>query len=146
MFVLPGRLKNKGVETVTSKLDPSLVLASIYRWNYASTRIDITESSEILQLAVLGLKKRHNVPAHSHNPISRATIGTNECWIVTVGKIKFDLFDTDSSHVYSAKLKRSDLVIFHAGGHSLQVLSRKAQIYEIKNGPYEGALIDKKQI
>ena len=146
MFVLPGRLKNKGVETVTSKLDPSVVLASIYRWNYTTTRIDITESSEILQLAVLGLKKRHKVPAHSHNPISRRTVGTSECWVVTVGKIEFDLFDTDSSHVYSAILRRNDLVIFHAGGHSLRVLSRKAQIYEIKNGPYEGASVDRKQI
>ena len=146
MFLLPGRLKNKGVETVTSKLDQSVVLASIYRWNYTPARIDITKSSEILQLAILGLKKKHSVPAHSHNPISRATVGTSECWVVTIGKIEFDLFDTDSSRVCSARLRRNDLVIFHAGGHSLRVLSRKAQIYEIKNCPYEGASIDKKQI
>lgn len=147
MYTLPlGRLKTKGVKTVTSKLDASIVLASIYKWDYSPSRLDITESSEILQLAVLGLKKKQTVPAHSHNPISRGTVGTSECWVVTVGKIEFDLFDTDSSHVYSAILRRNDLVIFHAGGHSLRVLSRKAQIYEIKNGPYEGASIDKKQI
>lgn len=146
MFLLPGRLKSKGVETVTSKLDSSVVLASIYRWNYTQARINITKSSEILQLAILGLKKKHGAPAHTHNPISRATVGTSECWVVTMGKIEFDLFDTDASRVYSAKLRRNDLVIFHAGGHSLRVLSRKAQIYEIKNGPYEGSSIDKKHI
>lgn len=144
--MLPRSLKNKGVETVTSKLDTSVVLASIYRWEYTSARIDITESKEILQLAILGLKKKQSVSAHSHNPILRATVGTSECWVVTMGRIEFDLFDTDSSHVHTANLRKNDLVIFHAGGHSLRVLSRKAQIYELKNGPYEGASIDKKQI
>ena len=105
--MLPSRLKNKGVETVTSKLDISVVLASIYRWNYAPARLDITDSSEILQLAVLGLEKKHSVPAHSHNPMSRATVGTSECWVVIVGRIEIDLFDTDSSRVYSARLRLS---------------------------------------
>ena len=146
MFVLPSKLKNDGIETVMSRLDSSVLLATVYRWNYIPKRIAVTDSKEILQIAVLGLKDKHFVPAHSHNPISRETVGTSECWIVTIGKIEFDLFDTDSSHVYSTKLRRNDLVILHAGGHSLRVLSRKAQIYEVKNGPYEGASVDKKQI
>jgi hypothetical protein len=144
--MVPRRLKNKGVETVTSKVDSSVVLASIYRCNYSLTRIDITKPKEILQLSVLGLKRNQIVTAHSHNPTLRTTVGTSECWVVRVGKVEFELFDLDSSRLFKARLNKNDLVIFHAGGHSLRVISRKAQVYELKNGPYEGVLVDKKQI
>ena len=95
---------------------------------------------------MLSLKKNHLVPAHTHNPIPRETIGTSECWVVVKGQVTFDLFDTDDVLIHTVKLKKHNIVVFYAGGHSLRVLTKMAQIYELKNGPYEGVLIDKRQI
>ena len=138
--------KSGEVEVVTSQLDKSVDLASFYISGYSLGRTNITKVHQILQLAVIGYGYKNQVNAHFHNPLPRQTLGTSECWIVMRGKIKVNLYDTDNSPVCSRYLQKGDMAIFYAGGHSLEVFSRKAQIYELKNGPYEGDLLDKKQI
>ena len=134
------------VETVRSRVDDSIDLATFYRSQFRMVRTDITKAHQILQFAVIGFRKTDQVGAHLHNPLPRQTTGTSECWIVTRGKIKVGLFDVDNMPVYTTSLSKGDVAIFYSGGHSLEVLSRKAQIYELKNGPYEGNILDKKQI
>ena len=138
--------KSGEVEVVTSQLDKSVDLASFYISGYSLGRTNITKVHQILQLAVIGYGYKNQVNAHFHNPLPRQTLGTSECWIVMRGKIKVNLYDTDNSPVCSRYLQKGDMAIFYSGGHSLEVFSRKAQIYELKNGPYEGDLLDKKQI
>lgn len=137
---------SNAVETVRSRLDDSIELASFYRSQFRMGRTDITKAHQILQFAVIGFSKTDQVGAHLHNPLPRQTTGTSECWIVTRGKIEVGLFDVDNMPVYITSLSKGDVAIFYSGGHSLEVLSRKAQIYELKNGPYEGNILDKKQI
>lgn len=143
----PGRKSKSGeIEIVKSRLADSLDLASFYRSRIRAGRIDITETHQILQLAVIGYSYGDMVGAHLHNPLARQTIGTSECWIVVKGKIKVSLFDTDNICIFTTHLGKGDVAIFYSGGHSLEVVSRRAQIYELKNGPYEGNFLDKKQI
>jgi len=134
------------VNIVTSRLANSVEIASIYRSKYQLGRKNITKAHQILQLAVIGFSYKNHVNAHFHNPLPRKTVGTSECWIVMKGKIKVNFFDTDNSFLHSTDLRKGDMAIFYSGGHSLEVVSKKAQIYELKNGPYEGDLLDKKQI
>jgi hypothetical protein len=134
------------VETVRSRLDDSIELASFYKSQFRVGRTDVTKAYQILQFAVIGYRKKDKVGAHLHNPLARRTTGTSECWIVMQGKIEVGLFDTDDMPVYVTSLSKGDVAIFYLGGHSLKVLSRTAQIYELKNGPYEGDILDKKQI
>ena len=141
----PKNLSN-AVEIVRSRLDDSIELASFYRSQFRMGRTDITKAHQILQFGVIGFRKTDQVGAHLHNPLPRQTTGTSECWIVTHGKIEVGLFDIDNLPVYTTTLSEGDAAIFYSGGHSLEVLSRKAQIYELKNGPYEGSILDKKQI
>lgn len=143
----PNREVSSGkVKIVISQLDNSIELASFYRSRYHLGRTNVTKAHQILQLAVIGYRYKDQVNAHSHNPLPRKTVGTSECWIIMKGKIKINLFDTDNTLVYSTHLYKGDMGIFYSGGHSLEVVSRKAQIYELKNGPYEGDVLDKKQI
>lgn len=131
------------IQIVTSRLNESIELASFYRSKSQKGRTDVTNAHRILQFAVIGYSQRDLVGAHSHNPLLRQTTGTSECWIVMKGEIKVSLFDTDNTQVFTTKLRRGDAAIFHSGGHSLEVVSRKAQIYELKNGPYEGSYLDR---
>lgn len=140
------KLNSGGIETVRSRLDDSIDLASLVRKRFIAGRNDVTEARQILQFAVIGYSRGDLVGAHRHNPLPRQTIGTSECWIVMKGKIKVNLFDTDDICIFTAKLGKGDAAIFFSGGHSLEVVSRRAQIYELKNGPYEGSLRDRKQI
>jgi len=55
-------------------------------------------------------------------------------------------FDTDHLCIFATILSRGDAAIFFSGGHSLEVVSRRAQICELKNGPYEGSFLDSKRI
>ena len=145
MSISPGR-KYVEIETVTSRLTDAIDLASLYRSRFRAERKDITESHQILQFAVIGYSCGDVVSAHLHNPLPRQTIGTSECWIVMKGKIKVSFFDTDNICIFTTNLRKGDAVIFYTGGHSLEVVSRRAQIYELKNGPYEGSLRDRKRI
>ena len=140
------KVPDNKIETVRSRLTDSIEIASFYRHHYKVGRTDLTRGHHILQFAAIGYTKGHQVDAHLHNPLPRQTIGTSECWVVIKGKVKVNLFDTDNKFLFTIILRKGDAAIFYSGGHSLEVISRKVQIYELKNGPYEGDILDKKQI
>ncbi len=147
MFKLPFSAKRiNQLEVTCSRVEPNLILATIYRHQSIHKRFDVTNPTAILQLAHMGFRKNQTVTAHSHNPIKRETVGTSEIWIVTKGQIEFAVYDVDNSILHLATLKKNDVVVFQAGGHALKAVSHNSEIYEIKNGPYGGATIDKQQI
>lgn len=138
--------KDVEIQTVKSRLSDAIDLASFYRNRIMRGRTDITKSHRILQFAVIGYSCGDVVSAHLHNPLPRHTVGTGECWIIMKGRVKVSVFDTDDLCIFATILGRGDAAIFFSGGHSLEVVSRRAQIYELKNGPYEGSFLDRKRI
>ena len=139
------QFRNRDIEVIQifSKIKNSVLIGKIVKPGNFTSRIDLTENEAILQISAINFNKFQEVKSHKHLPLHRDTIGTSEIWLVTKGKFHIKLFDIDNSKIGEFKLGLGDLVVFFDGGHSLTAMSKNARILEVKNGPYEGADLDK---
>jgi hypothetical protein len=62
------------------------------------------------------------------------------------GKLKVQVFDVDGECLYSANMRRGDVVQYISGGHSISSETRNSIIYEVKNGPYFGPESDREYL
>lgn len=139
------QFRNRDVEIIQifSQIGEALLIGKIVKSGNFKSRIDLTDNEALLQVSAINFKKFQEVKKHKHLPLRRETIGTSEIWLVTKGKFKITLFDTDNSKIREFTLGVGDLVVFFDGGHSLTAMSKNARILEFKNGPYKGADLDK---
>lgn len=128
---------------INSSVEKNTLLAVIVKKYKIFNRFDITSIEEILQASVLSVSKNNPVQPHRHNLVRRETFGTQEIWIVKKGRGIASFYDLNDDFLCSRKIIKGDMVLNLRGGHSLQSLSRKMNIIEIKNGPYMGSENDK---
>lgn len=96
----------------------------------------ITEPSSILQVGKIAKRARNRVPLHSHNPVFRETLGTQEFLFLVSGQIKLHLEDPlDPDFSYDVILESGDMVLLANGAHSIDFL-QDSEIIEVKSGPY----------
>jgi hypothetical protein len=126
-----------------SRVETSLLLATLIRTGALNSRINFTDDKEILQVSYLNFTKSQRVLRHKHLPVYRETRGTAEGWLVLRGKFKAEIFDIDDIHLSNLILKKNDMIILSAGGHSLTSMVNNSRIIEFKNGPYLGDKYDK---
>jgi hypothetical protein len=126
-----------------SKRDTNLQIATVIRAGTLNSRVNFTDDKEILQISYLNFKKNQNVLRHKHLAIYRETKGTAEGWLVLRGKFIVDIFDIDDMHLSKLILKKNELIILFAGGHSLTSAVNNSRFIEFKNGPYLGNEYDK---
>ena len=134
------------ITKVFSICDPKVLLAILYSPQDPDTRVDLADSSGILQVAVIPMNEQFKVPPHVHNSLERQTIGTSESGVVLNGSIKLDVFDVDNIQVGSWILRKGSIAITEKGGHGLTSLQSNTLVYEFKNGPYWGPDADKVRI
>ena len=102
-----------------------------------------SKENENIQVAIWNHEKNKELDAHTHNPVSRQTIGTQELIFVVSGILHFDIYDTQGMLVFEGNLFHGDILICLEGGHGYKILEEGTQILEVKNGPYFGTEIDK---
>lgn len=74
--------------------------------------------------------------AHMHKIKKRVTNGRlQECFIITKGKVRVDLFGTDKKLFKKIFLKPGQILITVNGGHGFKIIE-DALIFEVKHGPY----------
>jgi hypothetical protein len=137
---------DRGAFEVFSKISTDTLLALVFKPTGISSRMDLTTSKSILQVAAIPLPRDIRVFPHKHNPIVRETVGTAEAWVVISGKIMIEIYDLDETLVGSWTLDPGSLVATFMGGHGLTSLQSDTLVYEFKNGPYWGSDVDKVQI
>ena len=123
-----------------------MLLASVLSTNTTEPRVDAAGTEEILQASLLRLSKGRTIAPHKHLLQFRNTQGTCETWIVISGSLQAQVFDTDNTVVDIVELSAGDCMVLYRGGHNFTVMSEDAVIYEIKNGPYYGAVFDSEKI
>ena len=125
MFIYSNKKKNK-------------ILGIIHRYKKISNkRKNISPINEYLQISSQKLKKGDYINPHIHLKNKRATLRTQEVWLVLKGKLSVKIFDIDKKNIKNLILNKGDLYVLFCGGHSFKVLSNDAEFYEIKNGPYK---------
>ena len=89
------------------------------------------------QLASMSYKPGKVIPAHTHNPVQREVMHTQETLFIRKGKVRVDFFTEEQVYVTSRVLGAGDVILLIAGGHGFEVLEDLNMI-EVKQGPYAG--------
>ena len=116
-----------------------IVALVIYR-DYEVEGIKFLSPNEFtLQLGHMRRPAGYKVIPHTHNPVERSTIGTQEVLFVKSGVIRVDFYSFEQVFLESRRLVAGDIILLAGAGHGIEVLE-EATIVEVKNGPYlEGA-------
>ena len=111
-------------------------------------RIDMTEEQEFLQCSIMRLIHGKTYKAHKHiiKPQSTFEFQVQEAFIIIEGLVTITIYDLDDSKLCTLVLYTGDLAVLLAGGHSIRAAVPNTMMYEIKTGPYEGQIMDKKFI
>lgn len=116
------------------------IIAVIVRAGYDVEGIKFLTPNEFsLQLGHMRRPAGYQVVPHTHNPVNRHTVGTQEVLFLKRGRIRVDFYTFDQAYVESRELTAGDLILLAGAGHGIDVLE-EATIVEVKNGPFiEGA-------
>lgn len=125
------------IETIQWK---DQIIALIVRAGYDVEGIKFLSPNEFsLQMGHMRRPAGYQVVPHTHNPVVRNTIGTQEVLFLKKGRIRIDFYTMEQEYVESRELVAGDLILLAGAGHGIDVLE-EATIVEVKNGPYiEGA-------
>jgi hypothetical protein len=94
------------------------------------------------QLGFLTHPKGATIPAHRHRRVRRNVVLTQEVLVVRRGRVRANLFDTQSRFLCSRELEAGDIIFLCQGGHGFEVLE-DLEMVEVKQGPYSGRASDK---
>jgi len=95
----------------------------------------ITPNEFSLQLGYMSRPAGYQIVPHTHNPVRRETIGTQEVLFVKEGLIEVDFYSFEQIYLESRRLSAGDLILLAGAGHGITILET-ATIVEVKNGPF----------
>lgn len=110
-----------------------LIAIWVKRLKYGAT--PLTDPSQPLQVLTHKRKAGKYTKAHTHKAKKRVTKKLQECLVVINGKIKIDLYTSQSKFIKSLYVTSGQAVIFMSGGHSVRLIS-DSELIEVKNGPF----------
>lgn len=113
-------------------------LGAIVRSTYHNSGIGFfSEENDGLQLGYMNRPDGHVIVPHTHNKIKREVYYTEEILFIRSGEVRVDFYDDNQQYIESHMVHSGDIVILKGGGHGFKVLER-ADIFEVKQGPYLG--------
>lgn len=122
------KIENEGIE-----------LGAIVRSTYHNSGIGFfSADNDGLQLGYMNRPDDYVIVPHTHNKIKREVFFTEEILFVRSGMIRVDFYDDKQQYVESYIARGGDIIILKAGGHGFKIIER-ADIFEVKQGPYLGA-------
>jgi mannose-6-phosphate isomerase-like protein (cupin superfamily) len=89
------------------------------------------------QLASMSYKPGKVIPAHTHLPVRREVLYTQEALFIRKGKLRVDFYSAKQEYRLSRLLQTGDVILLIAGGHGFEVLE-ELNMVEVKQGPYTG--------
>ena len=106
--------------------------------DYDKSGIQFFTSNELSQqLASMSYKPGKVIPAHTHRPVRREVLYTQEALFIRKGKLRVDFYSAEQEYRLSRILQTGDVILLIAGGHGFEVLE-DLNMVEVKQGPYAG--------
>jgi len=105
----------------------------------------VTEPCEPQQVAVMRHSRGKHIAPHRHHERLRNVTRTTEVLIIRRGSVLINLYTSEGDWVTSHALVTGDLIVLHAGAHSL-FFQEDTELVEVKQGPYAGRESDKVEI
>lgn len=101
---------------------------------------------DVIQLAVHRPEKGQIFTPHYHLTNCRNTTKTQEVLVVLSGKMTVQFHDELGDFLGDYNLIGGQAIVLLDGAHGFKVQSENCRFLEVKNGPYLGAELDRKQI
>jgi|ERR1700685_981501 mannose-6-phosphate isomerase-like protein (cupin superfamily) len=112
--------------------------AILLRASYDESGIQFFTSHELSQqLASMSYKPGKVIPAHTHRPVRREVLYTQEALFIRKGKLRVDFYSPEQEYRLSRVLQTGDVILLVDGGHGFEVLE-ELNMVEVKQGPYAG--------
>jgi len=102
-----------------------------------------TETKEYLQTIYGKYPRGHAIPAHIHNVHRRVIDYTQEVLFFYKGRARIVFYTSSERAIEEVEVSAGDVVIIFSGGHSIQMLE-DTEFFEVKQGPYLGRAVDKR--
>lgn len=129
-------MKSPYIETI---VDGPEMIALIIRAEFDEPGLHfLTPPDFSQQVAVMQHPAGKTLAAHTHNPVAREILYTQEVLLIRKGKVKVNLYSASRERLSSTVLKSGDLILLCSGGHSFKMLEDTTMI-EVKQGPYAGS-------
>lgn len=121
-----------------------VVLCYIIRASYhPETTEFFTPGSYSQQVGIIKYPEGGSIKPHFHNKVMREVFYTQEVLFIRKGRVKVNLFGTESfEYVTSVVLSEGDTILLATGGHGFEMLE-SSEMLEVKQGPYNGVSQDK---
>jgi len=127
--------EDDNLEHIIHGLEP---IALIIRSDYDKPGIQFfTPSNFSQQVAFMKHDKGRRIAPHIHNLINRQVLYTQEVLFIRQGRVKVNLYSSNSDYICSRVLSTGDIILLCGGGHSFEMLEETIMI-EVKQGPYAG--------
>lgn len=97
----------------------------------------LTDPKEEFQAGVMERAKGYVVQPHAHPRGERGVQGFSEFLYIEKGSIRVTVYDEEWNILGVHVLGPSDFLLFHRGGHSVEVIE-DCRMVEVKQGPYLG--------
>lgn len=118
----------------------SRLLALIIRAGFEKDGIEFfTPDDFSQQLAYMRRPTGYVIQPHVHNPVAREVLYTKEVLFIKSGVVRVDFYTDEQVYLESTILRPGDVILLAYGGHGFEILE-KAEIIEVKQGPYAGEL------
>lgn len=112
--------------------------AIILRSSYDEKGIQFFTGNELSQqLASMSYAPGKVIAAHTHNPVRREVLYTQEALFIRKGRLRVDFYVNTGGYRTSRILGAGDVILLIAGGHGFEVLE-ELNMVEVKQGPYAG--------
>jgi len=105
-----------------------------------------SENEDFLQVGAWQYSKGKELLAHNHNQLSHKIDKTQEFLFVLSGSLKAFIYNDVDKLINTILLKTNEGLILFNGGHGFEVLEEGTKVLEVKNGPYVGALEDRRRL
>lgn len=117
--------------------DNAVIAIVIYNDHYIEeNKIEFVSPEDFsLQLGYMNRPKGYKIIPHTHNPVHRGTIGTQEVLFIKKGRVLIDFYSYDQTYLENRELSEGDVILLCGAGHGITVLE-DAIIIEVKNGPF----------
>jgi hypothetical protein len=116
----------------------SVLCAILLKAGYDESGIRFFTSNDLSQqLASMSYKPGKIIAAHTHQPVRREVLYTQEALFIRKGKLRVDFYSAEQEYRLSRILKTGDVILLISGGHGFEVLE-ELNMVEVKQGPYAG--------
>jgi len=105
-----------------------------------------SENEDFIQVGAWQYNKDKKLLPHNHNKLLRTVNKTQEFLYISSGSIKAYIYDDSDKLIKTFVLKVNEGLILFSGGHGFDVLEDNTKVIEVKNGPYLGAVEDRRRL